>query len=92
MILYPAKFTLSKLAMLAKAGDRITYELDTFVEDFNAAESGLASVKPVYDLIDTANIRTGGNLDIKSELGLSLAMKYDIPPCLCPGANLNQLN
>ncbi|KAK7036001.1 ABC transporter protein [Favolaschia claudopus] len=86
-ILHPSRSTLSRVIMLQKAGDLMFYELDTFVDDFHAAENGLASVKRVYDVL-ASNIdhRKDGNVDfsLSEPNGMELSLKnvsFSYPNC-----------
>ncbi|KAJ6500814.1 P-loop containing nucleoside triphosphate hydrolase protein [Mycena sanguinolenta] len=75
-IAHPATFTISKFAMLPKAADLLADELRDFREDFRSAFNGLASVKRLYDVIQTPNTRKDGTLDIeKSNHGVALSME-----------------
>ncbi|KAF7359061.1 ABC transporter protein [Mycena sanguinolenta] len=75
-IVHPSTFTLSKFAMLPKAADLLADELRDFRVDFRNALNGLASVKRLYDVVETPNTRKDGILDIeKSDNGVALAME-----------------
>ncbi|KAF7353884.1 ABC transporter protein [Mycena venus] len=75
-ILNPSKLMVSKIAMLPRAGDLVTTELDALWVDLRDSETNLASVQRVYDLVHADNTRKDGKFDIpSSDMGMSLAMR-----------------